>query len=157
MTRAIRFRDDIMSYGASLARKMRPEDRAAVLDLIDAGRVVGTAHVALTRCIIPNRMEVHFLPEGLTPDECIPSMAIALQRLMDLYGKPTTSPTVVASTDAERLLMIAGHLVDSIRQGTLSREGLLKRNFDLSRQDAVRDVFFALLTAPLSAAGLSRE
>lgn len=154
--RALRFHDDIMSYGSSLARKMEPQDRAAILDLIDAGRVVGTAHVAVTRGIIPNRLEVHFLPEGLTPDQCIPSLAIALQRLMDLYGKPTTSPMVVAETDAERLLLIAGHLVDSIRQGTLSRDGLLKRNYDLSRQDAVRDLFFALLTAPLSSAALAR-
>jgi hypothetical protein len=153
------FRSDVITFGATLARKMKREDVEAILDMIDrGGRVVGIAHIVLARGISPNRLEVHFLPpEGLTPEECIQPLAIAAQQLMELHGKPASSPIVVSRVDAERALVIASHLVDSIREGHLSRDGLMTRIFDLSRQNAIRDVLFALLAAPLSPTKLSRE
>lgn len=149
----IRLGDGLICYGATLARKMPPRDQALILSHVPADREIGSAHVIMSKSSVPGAVDVHFLPDRLSPDQCIAALATALERMVKLHGKAKTSPVIIEQADALTVREQAESIVDFIRAGRFV-DGVPR--FDNPREVCVRMLTIAFATVAVTPGALAR-
>lgn len=147
--------EDIVSFGATLARPMQQVDVMAYLQSLDADRAVGTVGIAVCRSYVPGQVNVEAWLDGVSPELALTALQVADQRLRALHGIAPGKLNILAMEefDATLLRTAAERIVDMCRSSsvvTLSRGNGSRNEFDVTREDAVQAVLIELATAPVS-------
>jgi hypothetical protein len=124
-----------MTYGATLAREMRPEEAYAVISRLEPGKqIIGELEVI----VMPSpsgRREVHLIrDDDLSIKDTVEALHIAEQRIRTIYG--IDAVLAPPKADEEALRGAADSIIDLIRDIKL-KEDAKYVGFTWTREQAV--------------------
>jgi hypothetical protein len=142
---------NVLSFGPTLARKMRVAEIMAHFSKLDAlNSTVGMMHVAVCRSHVAGVLNVECLSEDLEPVMAIAGLQIAAQRFKTIHGihEGRIQFQAVDLYDAELMRKRAEEFVDMCRSATVaSVGGNPLHTFKQSRENCVRAAIVLLASA----------
>lgn len=148
--------DDIISYGATLARRMDRDHQARHLGNFDADRAKAVVHLVMVPGLIAGQSNVEVLIDVGTPDQAVDMVRVADTRLSKLYAIDGRAAPLLDPIEAAHVRETAESLVNKIRAASLgSATG--RYHFDLPLEAAIREVVAVLAMATVTPAKLRED